>query len=213
MAITKDQLQVWVDYARKVGAVIIYDNAYEAYITEENVPHTIYECAGAQECAIEMRSFSKNAGFTGVRLGYTVVPKALKSGSTSLNTVWAQHQEMKFNGVSYIVQKAGEAVYTPSGKAETKELVAFYQKNAAAILKGLGEAGYTCYGGVNSPYIWLKTPNGMGSWEFFDFLLNTANVVGTPGSGFGPSGEGFFRLTAFGSYENILEALERIKKL
>ncbi|MCD8050370.1 MAG: LL-diaminopimelate aminotransferase [Clostridiales bacterium] len=214
MAITRDQLQVWVDYARKVGAVIIYDNAYEAYITEDDVPHSIYECPGAQECAIEMRSFSKNAGFTGVRLGYTVVPKALKSSDgVSLNSMWATHQEMKFNGVSYIIQKAGEAVYTPQGRAETRQLVAFYQKNAAAILNGLTEAGYTCYGGVNSPYIWLKTPNGMGSWEFFDFLLNTANVVGTPGSGFGPSGEGFFRLTAFGSYENILEALDRIKKI
>lgn len=213
MAITKDQLQVWVDYARKVGAVIIYDNAYEAYITEENVPHTIYECAGAQECAIEMRSFSKNAGFTGVRLGFTVVPKAIKSANgDSLNKLWAMHQEMKFNGVSYIIQKAGEAVYSEQGKKETRELVAFYQKNATTILNGLTEAGYTCYGGVNSPYIWLKTPNGMTSWQFFDHLLNTVNVVGTPGSGFGPSGEGFFRLTAFGSHANILEALERIKK-
>lgn len=213
MAITRDQLQVWVDYARKVGAVIIYDNAYVAYITEDNVPHSIYECAGAQECAIEMRSFSKNAGFTGVRLGFTVVPKALKCGDISLNALWMEHQEMKFNGVSYVVQKAGEAVYSPKGQEETRGLVAFYQKNASAILNGLTSAGYTCYGGVNSPYIWLKTPDGMSSWQFFDHLLETANVVGTPGSGFGPSGEGFFRLTAFGSYENILEALDRIRRI
>lgn len=212
MAITKDQLQVWVDYARKVGAVIIYDDAYEAYITEENVPHSIYECEGAQECAIEMRSFSKNAGFTGVRLGFTVVPKAIKSANgDSLNKIWAMHQEMKFNGVSYIIQKAGEAVYSEQGKKETRELVAFYQKNARTIVDGLTAAGYTCYGGINSPYIWLKTPNGMTSWQFFDHLLNTVNVVGTPGSGFGPSGEGFFRLTAFNSEANIKEALERIK--
>lgn len=213
MAITRDQLQVWVDYARKVGAVIIYDDAYEAYITEDSVPHSIYECEGARECAIEMRSFSKNAGFTGVRLGFTVVPKDIKSAKgDSLNKIWAMHQEMKFNGVSYIIQKAGEAVYSEQGKRETRDLVAFYQKNAMTIVKGLTEAGYTCYGGVNSPYIWLKTPNGMTSWQFFDHLLNTVNVVGTPGSGFGPSGEGFFRLTAFNSEANIAEALERIKR-
>lgn len=213
MAITKEQLQVWVDYARKVGAVIIYDDAYEAYITESTVPHSIYECEGARECAIEMRSFSKNAGFTGVRLGFTVVPKDIKSANgDSLNKIWAMHQEMKFNGVSYIIQKAGEAVYSEQGKKETRELVNFYKKNAETIVKGLTEAGYTCYGGVNSPYIWLKTPTGMTSWQFFDHLLNTVNVVGTPGSGFGPSGEGFFRLTAFNSEANIAEALERIKR-
>ena len=211
--ITKSQLQEWVDYANKVGAVIIYDAAYEAYISENDVAHSIYECAGARTCAIELKSFSKNAGFTGVRLGYTVVPKDLKCGDVSLNAMWARRHGTKFNGAPYIVQRAGEATFSPEGKAQLKEQVAYYMKNASTIKKGLQEAGYTVFGGVNAPYIWLKTPDKMTSWEFFDYLLNNANVVGTPGSGFGPSGEGYFRLTAFGSYENTLGAPERIQKL
>lgn len=211
--INKTELQRWVDYALKVGAVIIYDAAYEAYISEEDVPHTIYECEGAKGCAIEIRSFSKNAGFTGTRLGYTVVPKDLKSGDVSLNSLWARRQGTKFNGAPYIIQKAGEAVYSEEGKKQTKEQVAYYMNNAKIIREGLCSAGYTISGGINAPYIWLKTPDKMTSWEFFDYLLDSANVVGTPGSGFGPSGEGYFRLTAFGSYENTLEAIDRIKKL
>lgn len=212
-AVTKDKLQEWVDYANKVGAVIIFDSAYEAYISEENIPHSIYECEGARTCAIEIRSFSKKAGFTGLRLGYTVVPKELKCGDVMLHSLWARRHGTKFNGAPYIVQKAGEAVYTPQGDAQTREQVAYYMKNAAYIKKGLSDAGYTVYGGVNAPYIWLKAPNGMTSWEFFDYLLENVNVVGTPGSGFGPSGETYFRLTAFGSYENTVEAVDRIKNM
>ena len=211
--ITKDQLQVWVDYANKNGAVIIYDAAYEAYISEDDVPHSIYECEGARTCAIELHSFSKNAGFTGTRLGYTVIPKDLKSGDVMLHSLWARRHGTKYNGAPYIVQKAGEAVYSPEGKTQLKEQIAYYMKNAKTILEGLKAAGYTVFGGVNAPYIWLKTPDGMNSWEFFDYLLEKANVVGTPGSGFGPSGEGYFRLTAFGSYENTVAAIERIKHL
>ncbi len=211
--ITKSQLQEWVDYANKVGAVIIYDGAYEAYISEDNVAHSIYECEGAKTCAIELKSFSKNAGFTGVRLGYTVVPKELKCGDVSLRDMWARRHGTKFNGAPYIVQRAGEAVYSEAGKAQLKEQVGYYMKNAKTIKEGLKDAGYEVYGGVNAPYIWLKTPDQMTSWEFFDYLLEKANVVGTPGCGFGPSGEGYFRLTAFGSYENTVAALERIKKL
>ena len=211
--LTKSQLQEWVDYANTVGAVIIYDAAYEAYISESDVAHSIYECEGARTCAIELRSFSKNAGFTGVRLGFTVVPKDLKCGEVSLNAMWARRHGTKFNGAPYIVQRAGEAVYSDAGKAQLKEQVADYMNNAKTIKEGLAAAGYTVFGGVNAPYIWLKTPSGMTSWEFFDFLLEKANVVGTPGSGFGPSGEGYFRLTAFGSYENTVAALERIKAL
>lgn len=211
--ITKARLQEWVDYANKNGSVIIYDAAYEAYISQEDVPHTIYECEGAQTCAIELRSFSKNAGFTGVRLGFTVIPKALKAGDVSLHALWARRHGTKYNGAPYIIQRAGEAVYSEAGKKETKELVAYYMKNAAYILGGLKSAGYTVSGGVNAPYIWLKAPKGMTSWEFFDYLLENANVVGTPGSGFGPSGETYFRLTAFGSYENTVEAVDRLKKL
>ena len=211
--LTKDQLQEWVDYANKNGAVIIYDAAYEAYISEDNVAHSIYECEGAKTCAIELRSFSKNAGFTGVRLGFTVVPKELKCGDVSLNAMWARRHGTKFNGAPYIVQRAGEAVYSDAGKAQLKEQVAYYMKNAKTIKEGLKDAGYTVFGGVNAPYIWLKTPDKMTSWEFFDYLLEKANVVGTPGSGFGPSGEGYFRLTAFGNYENTVKALDRIKAL
>ncbi|MCI8598060.1 MAG: LL-diaminopimelate aminotransferase [Lachnospiraceae bacterium] len=211
--ITKDQLQVWVDYANKVGAVIIYDAAYEAYISEENVPHTIYECVGARTCAIELKSFSKNAGFTGVRLGYTVIPKELKCGDTALHSLWARRHGTKYNGAPYIIQRAGEAVYSREGREQLKKQVAYYMNNAKTIYQGLKKAGYQVSGGVNAPYIWLKTPDKMTSWEFFDYLLEKANVVGTPGSGFGPSGEGYFRLTAFGSYENTVEALDRIQKM
>jgi len=212
-AITKEELQKWVDYALKVGAVIIYDAAYEAYITEENVPHSIYECEGATACAIELRSFSKNAGFTGTRLGFTVIPKELKCGDVSLHSLWARRHGTKFNGAPYIIQRAGEAVYTEEGQRQTKAQIAYYMNNAKVICEGLKEAGYTVSGGVNAPYIWLKTPDKMTSWEFFDYLLEKGNVVGTPGSGFGPSGEGYFRLTAFGSYENTVAAIERIKNL
>ena len=211
--ITKDQLQEWVDYANRVGAVIIYDAAYEAYISEDNVPHTIYECEGARTCAIELKSFSKNAGFTGTRLGYSVVPKDLKSDGVSLHSLWARRHGTKYNGAPYIIQRAGEAVYSDEGKAQLKQQVAYYMNNAKVIYEGLKDAGYTVSGGVNAPYIWLKTPDHMTSWEFFDYLLNNASVVGTPGSGFGPSGEGYFRLTAFGTYENTVEAINRIKAL
>ena len=211
--LTKDQLQEWVDYANKNGAVIIYDAAYEAYITEEEIPHSIYECEGARECAIELHSFSKNAGFTGVRLGYTVVPKDLKCGDVQLHSLWARRHGTKYNGAPYIVQRAGEAVYSDAGKAQLKEQVAYYMQNAKVIYEGLKNAGYSVSGGVNAPYIWLKTPDKMTSWEFFDKLLHEANVVGTPGSGFGAHGEGYFRLSAFGSHENTIKAVERITKM
>lgn len=211
--INKPELQKWVDYANKIGAVIIYDAAYEAYISEDDVPHSIYECAGAKTCAIELRSFSKNAGFTGTRLGFTVIPKELKSGDVMLNSLWARRHGTKFNGAPYITQSAGAAIYTEEGKRQTKEQIAYYMKNAKIIMEGLKAAGYTVSGGINAPYIWMETPDKMTSWEFFDYLLKEANVVGTPGSGFGPSGEGYFRLTAFGTYENTLEAIERIKQL
>ena len=212
--ISKTKLQEWVDYANKVGAVIIYDAAYEAYISEADVPHTIYECEGARTCAIELRSFSKNAGFTGTRLGFTVVPKDLKdSNGVALHGLWARRHGTKFNGAPYIVQAAGAQVYSKEGRLQTAEQIAYYMKNAATIKNGLTSAGYTVSGGVNAPYIWLKTPDDMTSWEFFDYLLTKANVVGTPGAGFGPSGEGYFRLTAFGTHENTVKAVERIQAL
>lgn len=211
--ITKAQLQEWVDYARRIGAVIIYDAAYEAYITEDEIPHSIYECEGARECAIELHSFSKNAGFTGVRLGYTVVPKDLKCGDVQLHALWARRHGTKYNGAPYIVQRAGEAVYSDAGKAQLKEQVAYYMQNAKVIYEGLKNAGYSVSGGINAPYVWLKTPDKMTSWEFFDKLLHEANVVGTPGSGFGAHGEGYFRLSAFGSHENTIKAVERITKM
>ena len=212
-AITKDELQKWVDYANKNGCVIIYDAAYEAYISEENVPHSIYECEGARACAIELRSFSKNAGFTGVRLGFTVIPKELVRDGVSLHSLWARRHGTKFNGAPYIVQKAGEAVYSEAGKAQLKDQVGYYMRNAKLIHDELTKAGFSVSGGVNAPYIWLETPDKMTSWEFFDYLLKNANVVGTPGSGFGSHGEGYFRLTAFGTYENTLKAIDRIKSL
>ncbi len=211
--ITKSQLQAWVDYANQYGAVIIYDAAYEAYISEEDVPHSIYECDGARTCAVELRSFSKNAGFTGVRLGATVIPKDVKCGDVTLHSLWARRHGTKYNGAPYIVQKAGEAVYSQAGKAQLKKQVDYYMQNARVIYEGLRDAGYHVSGGVNAPYIWLEIPKGMTSWEFFDCLLERANVVGTPGSGFGPNGEGYFRLTAFGSYENTVAAIERIRKM
>ncbi|MCI8606123.1 MAG: LL-diaminopimelate aminotransferase [Hungatella sp.] len=209
-ALTRQQLKVWVDYANDTGAVILYDAAYEAYIADEDVPHSIFEIEGARTCAIEFRSFSKNAGFTGVRLGFTVIPRDLTSGGVQIHGLWARRHGTKFNGAPYIVQKAAMAVYTDEGRAQLKEQVAYYMNNARVIFEGLRGAGYQVYGGVNAPYIWMKAPEGMSSWEFFDWLLETANVVGTPGSGFGPSGEGYFRLTAFGTYESTVEAVGRI---
>ncbi|MGN0433858.1 MAG: LL-diaminopimelate aminotransferase [Bilifractor sp.] len=214
MTISKAQLQEWVDYANRIGAVILYDAAYEAYITEKDVPHSIYECEGARTCAIEIRSFSKNAGFTGVRLGFTVVPKDLRDADgVSLHDLWARRHGTKYNGAPYIIQKAGAVVFTPEGQKEIRAQVSYYQKNARVIYDGLKDAGYIVYGGVNAPYIWLKTPDHMTSWDFFDHLLEDVHVVGTPGSGFGPSGEHFFRLTAFGTYEKTVEAIDRIKSM
>ncbi len=212
-SITKERLQDWVDYANRIGAVIIYDAAYEAYISDSEVPHSIYECEGARTCAIEIRSFSKNAGFTGTRLGFTVIPKEIERDGVKLHSLWARRHGTKFNGAPYIVQKAAMAVYSEEGKAELKEQIGYYKRNCRVIMDGLKEAGYDVYGGVDAPYIWLKTPGHMTSWEFFDRLLSHANVVGTPGSGFGPSGEGYFRLTAFGSYENTKEAVRRIARM
>ncbi len=211
--LTKSQLQLWVDYANKNKSLIIFDAAYEAYISEEDVPHSIYECAGARTCAIEIHSFSKNAGFTGLRLGYTVVPKDLVFDGVALHGMWARRHGTKFNGAPYIIQRAGEAVYSKEGQAQIKEQVGYYMNNAKTIYTGLKDAGFEVYGGINAPYIWLKTPADMTSWDFFDYLLDKVQIVGTPGAGFGPSGEGYFRLTAFGSAENTVRAIERIKKL
>ena len=213
MTITKGGLQQWVDYANKNGAVILYDAAYEAYISEKGIPHSIYECEGARTCAIEMHSFSKNAGFTGLRLGYTVIPKELQSNGISLHSLWNRRHGTKYNGAPYIVQRAGEAAYSESGKKQLSEQIAYYMRNAKTIREGLNSYGYTVYGGVNAPYIWWKVPNGKKSWQFFDELLEKVQIVGTPGVGFGNNGEGFFRLTAFGTYENTIEALERIKRM
>ena len=212
-AIKKDELQAWVDYANQNGAVIIFDAAYEAYITEDGIPHSIYECEGAKTCAIELRSFSKKAGFTGMRLGFSVIPKELVVDGASLNAMWMRRQGSKYNGTPYIIQKAGEAVYSQEGIVQVQEQIDRYMLNAKTIRNGLREAGFTAYGGVNSPYIWLQTPDQMKSWDFFDFLLEKAGIVGTPGAGFGPSGEGYFRLTAFGTYENSLKALDKIKNI
>jgi LL-diaminopimelate aminotransferase len=214
----KDELKKFVDYARENKALILFDAAYEAFVTEENVPRSIYEIEGAKEVAIEFRSFSKTAGFTGVRCAFAVVPKTLfgytKSGEkVSLNKLWNRRMTTKFNGVSYVVQRGAEAVYTEKGQKQIKENINYYRENAKIIKEGLEKAGFTVYGGVNSPYIWLKVPSKMTSWEFFDELLEKANVVGTPGSGFGPSGEGYFRLTAFGTKENSIEAIKRITKI
>lgn len=215
---TKEQLKVWIDYAKKNGAVIIYDSAYEAFITEDDIPRSIFAVEGAKECAIEMCSLSKTAGFTGMRCGYTVVPheltvKASNGETVSLAQLWGRRQGSKFNGVSYPVQCAAAAVFTEEGQKQIKENIRYYQENAKVISKTFDELGIKYTGGKNSPYIWFKCPNGMGSWEFFDYLLENANVVGTPGEGFGKNGEGWFRLTAFGDKDRTVEAMERFKKL
>ena len=213
---TREQLEKWVAYARKNDAIILYDAAYEAYIHESDVPHSIYEIEGARSCAVEFRSFSKTAGFTGVRCGYTVVPEEVKAMTASgeqvaLNHLWNRRQCTKFNGTSYITQRGAEAIYTAEGQAEIKETIAYYMENARLMREGLHAAGFTLYGGVNAPYIWVKAPEGLDSWSFFEMLLHEVNVVGTPGVGFGPSGEGFLRLTAFGKREDCQEAMNRIK--
>ncbi len=216
-ALPKAELKKWVDWAKANKAILLYDSAYEAYIREPEVPHSIYEVEGAKDVAVEFRSFSKTAGFTGTRCAYTVVPKTVvaytKDGEAQpLNKLWNRRQTTKFNGVSYIIQRGAAAVYSPAGKEQTKATVDYYMTNAAIIREGLKSAGLEVYGGVNAPYIWLKTPNNMDSWAFFDKLLTELNIVGTPGSGFGPSGAGYFRLTAFGNRENTEAAIERIKK-
>ena len=216
--LTKDQLKVFVDYARENKAVILFDAAYEVFIREDNVPHSIYEIEGAKEVAIEFRSFSKTAGFTGTRCAYTVVPKELvgyteDGEEVEINPLWNRRQTTKFNGASYPVQRAAEATYSEEGRKQIEEVVNYYMENAKIIRESLTDIGLEVYGGVSSPYIWVKTPNNMDSWDFFDILLNEANVVGTPGSGFGPSGEGYLRLTAFNTLENTLEAMDRISKL
>ena len=215
---TAEQLKIWVDYALKNNAVIIYDSAYEAFITEENIPRSIFAIEGARKCAIEMCSLSKTAGFTGMRCGYTVIPNELVFKSSdgqdvSVSQIWGRRQGSKFNGVSYPVQCAAAAVFSEEGIKQTRENIVYYQRNAKVISEALDELGIKYTGGKNSPYIWLKCPNGLGSWEFFDKLLNEANVVGTPGAGFGKNGEGWFRLTAFGDYDRTKEAMERIKKV
>ena len=215
--LTKEQLTVWVEYAKANKVILLFDAAYEAFITEENVPHSIYEIEGAKDVAIEFRSFSKTAGFTGTRCGYTVVPKQLmgyskKGEPVALNKLWNRRQCTKFNGTSYIVQRAAEATYSPEGKKQVKALIDFYTENAHIIRKGLLKAGYTIFGGVNAPYVWAKAPAGMGSWEYFDYLLKEKNIVTTPGAGFGSSGEGYVRFSAFGSRENTIEAMKRLEK-
>ena len=216
--LTKVQLVEWVKYAKENKAIILFDAAYEAFISDEDVPHTIYEIEGAKEVAIEFRSYSKTAGFTGIRCAYIIIPKELKGYTESgeeveLNKLWNRRHCTKFNGVSYVTQRAAEAIYTDEGKRQVRENINYYKENAKIIKQGLEEAGYTVYGGTNSPYVWLKLPDGMKSWDFFDKLLSEANVVGTPGVGFGPSGEGYFRLTGFGTKENTKEAIERIKNM
>ncbi len=212
---TKEHLKAWVDYAKAHNSIIFFDAAYEAFITDPNLPHSIYEIEGARDCAIEFRSFSKNAGFTGTRCALTVVPKTLTAkaadgSDVELWKLWNRRQSTKFNGVSYIIQRGAEAVYSDEGQAQIKELVSFYLQNAAIIREKLSEAGLAVYGGVNAPYVWVKTPNNLSSWDFFDKLLHTCNVVGTPGSGFGAAGEGYFRISAFNSRENVEEAMKRI---
>ena len=215
--LTKPELKKWVDYALANDTLILFDAAYEAFIREDDVPHSIYEIKGAKKCAIEFRSFSKTAGFTGVRCGYTVVPKELTAATLEgeripLNKLWNRRQSTKFNGTSYITQRAAEAIYTPEGQRQIKETIDYYMDNARTMKQGFEAAGLKVYGGVNAPYIWLKTPDGTSSWRFFEQMLNEANVVGTPGVGFGPSGEGYIRLTAFGKHEDCVEAMKRIWK-
>ena len=213
---TKAHLEAWVAYARKHGSIILFDAAYEAFIQDPDMPHSIFEIEGARDCAIEFRSFSKNAGFTGTRCALTVVPKSLKGKTkdgqdVELWGLWNRRQSTKFNGVSYIVQRGAEAVYSPEGQAQTKALIQFYMENAKIILNRLTAIGISVYGGTNAPYVWVKTPQGLSSWDFFDKLLNVCNVVGTPGSGFGAAGEGYFRISAFNSRENVNEAMDRIE--
>ena len=215
--ISKEELAKWVKYAKENNSIILYDAAYEAFITEDDIPHTIYEIDGAKEVAIEFKSFSKTAGFTGIRCAYTIIPKELKVKASngedvSLNKMWNRRQCTKFNGVSYVTQRGAEAVYSEEGQKEIRENIKYYLENAKIIREGLDEVGIEYYGGINSPYIWLKVPNNMKSWDFFDLLVEKANVVGTPGVGFGPSGEGYFRLTAFGERKNTEEAMKRIKE-
>jgi LL-diaminopimelate aminotransferase len=212
---TKAHLQAWVDYARAHGSIIFFDAAYEAFITDPSIPHSIYEIEGARDCAIEFRSFSKNAGFTGTRCALTVVPKTLKGKAADgseieLWKLWNRRQSTKFNGVSYIVQRGAEAVYSPEGQQQIRGLVDFYMENAKIIREQLTAAGIKVYGGVNAPYVWVQTPQGLSSWDFFDKLLSSCNVVGTPGSGFGAAGEGYFRISAFNSRDNVNEAMKRI---
>lgn len=209
--LSKGELKKWVDYAKENKALILFDAAYEAFIVEKDVPHSIYEIEGAKEVAIEFKSFSKTAGFTGIRCAYTVVPKEIQINGISLNQLWNRRQCTKFNGVPYVTQRGAETVYTEEGQKQIGENIDYYRENARIIREGLEKAGYTVYGGINAPYIWLKVPTGLTSWEFFDKLLEEKNIVGTPGSGFGPSGEGYFRLTAFGSRESTIEAMERIQ--
>ena len=205
--LTKEQLKVWVDYALQHDALIFYDAAYEAFIQSKDVPHSIYEIPGAKECAVEFHSFSKTAGFTGVRCGYTIVPKALP---VPLNQLWSRRQCTKFNGTSYISQRAAEAIYTPEGQQQIRATIGYYMQNAKLMRETLTQMGFTVYGGTDAPYIWVKTPKGMTSWEFFDWMLRSAHVVCTPGAGFGPSGEGYVRLTAFGTHGNTKMALCRM---
>ena len=207
--LNKEQLKAWVDYALQHNALIFYDAAYEAFIQSADVPHSIYEIEGAKQCAVEFHSFSKTAGFTGVRCGYTIVPKTLP---VPLNQLWSRRQCTKFNGTSYISQRAAEAIYSPEGKAQIKATIDYYMQNATHMLETLRALGYECYGGENAPYVWMRTPDGMDSWKFFETLLHGANVVCTPGVGFGPAGEGYVRFTAFGTHEKTEEALMRIKK-
>lgn len=212
-AATREQLKIWVDYANAHGSVILYDSAYEAFISQPDVPHSIFEVEGAKTCAIEFRSFSKTAGFTGTRCAYTVVPKALEREGASLNALWSRRQGTKFNGVPYVVQRGAEAVFSPEGQAQTKAAIDYYLNNAKVIKDGLTAAGLTVYGGVNAPYLWVRTPEGVGSWDFFDLILKRACVVTTPGAGFGPSGEGYIRVTAFGEADATRDAVERIKAI
>ena len=210
---TRAQLKAWVDWANANGSVILYDSAYEAFISEPDLPHSIFEIEGARTCAIEFRSFSKTAGFTGTRCAYTVVPRELEREGISLNALWNRRQTTKFNGVPYVVQRGAQAVYTPEGQEQVHATIAYYQRNARVIREGLAQTGLEVYGGVNAPYIWVKTPEGMGSWEFFDLLLRQAHVVTTPGAGFGPSGEGYIRVTAFGEAQQAVQAVERIQSV
>ena len=210
---TRAQLKAWVDWANANGSVILYDSAYEAFISEPDLPHSIFEIEGARTCAIEFRSFSKTAGFTGTRCAYTVVPRELEREGISLNALWNRRQTTKFNGVPYVVQRGAQAVYTPEGQAQVRETISYYQRNARVIREGLSRAGLEVYGGVNAPYIWVKTPHDMGSWDFFDLLLRRAHVVTTPGAGFGPSGEGYIRVTAFGEAQQAVQAVERIQSV